>query len=155
MALKLVALAAVAAVAATNPNGCAPVPTDANGRTPSCGTNVTVSVVLHPTTPAIEVRALTQCSHAPQTFNVVLTLFRVTDKGNIPVSDNSGRLNNSCDAIPEVGITIDCIWWVQPCIYNDLYQGYAKINGTGDDGTGVIETFERQEVSPITRLKCR
>jgi hypothetical protein len=153
---KLVVLAAVLAVAGSTPNGCSPVPVDAGGKTPSCSTVVDrPTVVLHQGTPAILVHAVSDCIHEPLTFNVVLALGRLTDTGMVPVTDHAGRANNSCPLIPKPGHPVECSWFIQPCTVNGQYQALAKINGTGDDGTGTIEAFEDEEDSPIGLVRCR
>jgi hypothetical protein len=131
---------------------------DATGRTPSCGTVVTLKVAIHGNGPAIEEDATSQCVHTPTLYNVVLTLFRNTDGGPVQISDSVGRLNNGCDNIPVAGTTIDCIWWVSPCLYNASYQGLATINGEGPNGPGpnaAMEFFRDEEKSPLTPLRCR
>jgi hypothetical protein len=131
---------------------------DATGRTPSCGTNVYLKLAIHGNGPAIEEDAQTQCIHTPTTFNVVLTLFRITDAGPVQISDSVGRLNNACGDIPKVGTTIDCIWWVSPCIANgtNIYQGLATVNGEGpSDDKGDMEFFSWESKSDHTPLRCR
>lgn len=145
---------------AANPTACAPggVPVDASGRTPSCDTNVYLKLVIRSNGPAIEEDAKTQCIHTPTSFNVALTLFRITDAGPVQISDSMGRLNNACGDIPVVGATIDCIWYVAPCIATgtNTYQGLASINGEGpSDDKGDMEFFTWESKSPPTPLRCR